>query len=114
VPVVLDEAKDRGLVGLVLPVVLPSFVSRQVCCALFTWGTQILYLMLGHSIGGITVRQCARSSFMAGLGRRRFLQLSAAGAASAAISQMMGQSIARAAEIPRTGLLARSKMSSMS
>ena len=37
---------------------------------------------------------------MAGLDRRRFLQLSAAGAASTAISQMLGQSIARAAEIP--------------
>ena len=34
------------------------------------------------------------------LNRRRFLQLSAAGAAGTAISQMLGQSIARAASIP--------------
>ncbi|MFC4395543.1 phosphocholine-specific phospholipase C [Arthrobacter sedimenti] len=37
---------------------------------------------------------------MAGLNRRRFLQFSAAGAAGTAMSQMLGQSIARAAEIP--------------
>ncbi len=37
---------------------------------------------------------------MSGLNRRRFLQLSGAGAASTAVSQMLGESLARAAQIP--------------